>query len=55
MLQQRYCKGGVPVLVMGMVCDKDAAAMFEAEVEHGATEHVTMQSGWKKGRHELAT
>ena len=42
MLQQRYCKGGVPVLVMGMVCDKDAAAMFEAEVEHGATEHVTI-------------
>ena len=42
MLQQRYCKGGVLVLVMGMVCDKDAAAMFEAEVEHGATEHVTI-------------
>ena len=40
MLQQRYCKGGVLVLVMGMVCDKDTAVMFEAEVEHGVTEHV---------------
>ena len=29
-------------MVMGMVCDKDTAAMFEAEVEHGATEHVTI-------------
>ena len=36
------CKGGVLVLVMGLFCDKDAAVMFEAEVEHGATEHVTI-------------
>ena len=28
-----------------MVCDKDTAAMFEAEVEHGATEHVTIYKG----------
>ena len=51
-LPQKYIKitflgchdpsGGVLALVMGMVCDKDAEAMFEAEVEHGATEHVTM-------------
>ena len=24
---------------MGLFCDKDAAVMFETEVEHGVTEH----------------
>ena len=33
---------GVVALVMGMVYDKDAEAMFEAEVEHGAAEHDTI-------------
>ena len=32
---------------MGLFCDKDAAVMYEAEVEAGATEHVTiLLSAW---------
>ena len=42
-------------MVMGMVHDKDTAAMFEAEVEHGATEHVTIVSVYQYETASLVT